>query len=86
MITQLYVGGSKIVKVEIKGKEVMIFDSNIIINGIRVEQILARDIKKLKQWRTRINKMTEKQIAAELRRDFRKNNGLLLSSEEVLDA
>lgn len=81
MITQYYKGPLYVAKVEIKGKQVIVSDSNFVPNGINIEKVLAKDIEKLKKWRTRIKNMTEKEIAQELQTDFMKDLGLTLSSE-----
>ena len=83
MITQFYKGALNVVKVEITGKEVIFYDSNLCKNGVNALQVLARDREKLGKWKTRIKNLTEKEIAQELKKDFMKDLGLHLSSEVI---
>ena len=83
MIIQYYKGNLNIIKVVVDNRNVMIYDSNIVRNGISVEQVLARDIEKLKKWKLRIKNMTEEEIAKEIQKDLKEDNGLILSSEEI---
>ena len=85
MIIQYYKGPLNIVKVVIEKRKVIISDTNLIRNGIEVQNLLAKDIEKLRKWKEKIKKMTEKEIAEEIRKDLRKENGLTLSSQEVKD-
>lgn len=81
MITQFYRGAINVVKVEIKGKDVIFYDSNLCKNGVNALQVLARDREKLGKWKTRTRNMNEQEIAQELKKDFMKDLGLKLSSE-----
>lgn len=83
MIIQYYKGPLYMAKVQIKGKIVIISDSNFFPNGINVEKVLEKDIEKLKKWKAKTKNMTEEEISMELKKDFMKDLGLTLSSEVV---
>jgi len=83
MITQYYRGSLNVVKVVIKEKLVIIYDSNMVRKGISVEQELARDRVKLAKWRIKIKNMTEKEIALEMKKDLQGEYGLTMTKEEV---
>jgi len=82
MIIQYYKGPAYVAKIQIKGKKVILTDSRYFPQGIDAEAVLAKDIEKKKKWRTRIKKMSEKEISEELKKDFKKM-GLKLSSEVI---